>query len=76
MLITRRDELQDLFNELGYDDQGKKIGTKYGASTTHWSKLSPRVEAGGSGSCPLLLIGITRKCYVDDMRGVPLRTKP
>lgn len=76
VLITRRDELQEVFNSLGYDTEGKKIGQKYGASTTHWSKLSPLIEAGGNGSCPLLLVGITRQCYLDDMPKVPLRIRP
>lgn len=31
---------------------------KYGASTTWWDKLVPRVNLGGGGECPLLLIGI------------------
>ncbi len=61
VIITRCDELQALFDSLG-------IGKKYGASTTHWSKLMPRAEAGGGGSCPLLLIGIRQACYLDDMR--------
>lgn len=59
VIITRTDELQELFNDLG-------VGTKYGASTTHWSKLIPRVDASGAGSCPLLLVGITRRCYRED----------
>jgi hypothetical protein len=62
VIITRRDELQGIFDSLGRD-----IGKKYGASTTHWGKLIPRVEAGGAGSCPLLLVGITAKCYRDDL---------
>lgn len=61
VIITRMDELQDLFDSLG-----REIGRKYGASTTHWSKLIPRVEAAGAGDCPLLLVGITRRCYTDD----------
>jgi hypothetical protein len=32
--------------------------TKYGASTTWWEKLLPRVNLGGGGECPLLLVGI------------------
>jgi hypothetical protein len=55
-IITRTDELQDLFDELG-------VGHKYGASTTHWSKLAPRIDSGGGGTCPLLLIGIKSNCY-------------
>lgn len=31
---------------------------KYGQSSTHWNKLIPRVNLGGGGECPLLLIGI------------------
>ena len=64
VLITRMDELQKIFDKLG-----RAIGKKYGASTTHWSKLMPRVEAGGAGACPLLLVGITANCYTDDFLG-------
>jgi hypothetical protein len=54
VIITRGDELQDLFVELGR-------GSSYGASTTHMSKLLPRIE-GGSG-CPILAFGISRSLY-------------
>jgi Restriction endonuclease BglII len=64
VLITRMDELQEIFDSLG-----KAIGGKYGASTTHWGKLWPRIETGGAGACPLLLVGITKTCYVDDVAG-------
>jgi hypothetical protein len=60
VILTRMDDLQELFNSLG-------VGKKYGASTTHWGKLIPKLTAGGAGTCPLLLIGITRKCYKDDL---------
>jgi hypothetical protein len=56
VIITRQSELQTIFNQLG-------IGTKYGASTTHWNKLMPKVDGGGAGCCPLLLIGIGPNCY-------------
>lgn len=56
VIITRVSELQVLFNQLD-------IGKKYGASTTHWDKLIPKVNGGGAGGCPLLLIGITEACY-------------
>ncbi len=61
VIITRMDELQVIFDKLG-----RKIGNKYGASTTHWGKLIPRLEAGEGGTCPLLLVGITTRCYRDD----------
>lgn len=72
VIVTRRDELQDIFDSLPpvWDEKWKRwaeIGEKYGASTTHWSKLIPRVDAGSAGACPLLLIGITAGCYRDDL---------
>lgn len=56
VIITRVGELQKLFDGLG-------IGNKYGNSTTLWEKLIPKVNGGGAGGCPLLLVGITEKCY-------------
>jgi hypothetical protein len=38
--------------------RGLTGGVKYGESTTHWNKLVPRVNLGGGGECPLLLVGI------------------
>ena len=60
VIITRSDELQDIFNAL---DKGKS----YGASTTHMSKLLPRIEGGGGGGCPTLVFGITQALYVEDI---------
>lgn len=31
---------------------------KYGQSSTHWDKIIPRINLGGGGECPLLVIGI------------------
>lgn len=59
ILITRSDELQDVFDEIGR-------GKSYGASTTHMSKLLPRIEGGGGAGCPLLVFGITKELYVED----------
>jgi len=56
IIITRCDELQDIFNDLGR-------GKSYGNSTTHMSKLLPRIEGGAGAGCPLLVIGITKKTY-------------
>jgi hypothetical protein len=56
VIITRLSELQKLFEELGK-------GASYGASTTHWNKLIPKVDGGGAGCCPLLLVGMGRACY-------------
>lgn len=59
VIITRCDELQDIFKDLGR-------GSSYGASTTHMSKLLPRIEGGGGAGCPLLVFGISRNLYVED----------
>jgi hypothetical protein len=56
VIITRLSELQMLFDELGK-------GESYGNSTTHWDKLIPKVESGGAGGCPLLLVGMGMECY-------------
>lgn len=59
VIITRLSELQALFNDLGK-------GKSYGASTTHWDKLIPKVNGGGAGGCPLLLVGMGMNCYDPD----------
>lgn len=50
VMITRLTELNQHFKKLG-------------PSTTHWDKLIPRVDGGGAGGCPLLLIGMGLACY-------------
>jgi hypothetical protein len=59
IIITRSDELQEVFNQIGR-------GSSYGNSTTHMSKLLPRIEGGGGAGCPLLVFGITRALLVED----------
>lgn len=59
VIITRCDELQDIFDALGR-------GSSYGASTTHMSKLLPRIQGGGGAGCPILVFGIRRTLYVED----------
>lgn len=59
IIVTRCDNLQDIFNELGR-------GSSFGASTTHMSKLLPRIEGGGGGGCPVLVIGISNALYIED----------
>ena len=36
----------------------KSNNFKYGQSSTHWDKIIPRVNLGGGGECPLLVVGI------------------
>lgn len=59
IVITRCDELQNIFKSLGR-------GPSYGASTTHISKLIPRIEGGGGGGCPILVFGIKDTLYEED----------
>jgi hypothetical protein len=56
VIVTRCDELQEIFDALGRGDS-------YGASTTHMAKLLPRIQGGGGAGCPLLVFGITKKLY-------------
>lgn len=49
VIVTRGPRLQDRLS---------KLDKKYGASTTHWGKIVPRINLGGGGECPLLVIGI------------------
>jgi len=56
IIVTRCDELQEVFAELGR-------GSSYGNSTTHMSKLLPRLEGGAGGGCPILVLGIRKALY-------------
>lgn len=59
VIITRTDELQEVFDKLGR-------GSSFGNSTTHMSKLLPRIRGGGGAGCPLLVFGIKKSLYVED----------
>jgi len=60
VIVTRSSDLQQkVFKPLG-------IGKKYGASTTHLDKLIPKIEGGGAGGCPLLVIAVKSGSYVED----------
>ena len=59
VIITRSTELQRIFKSLGK-------GNSYGSSTTHHSKLWPRLEGGGGGGCPVLTFAIKPELYVED----------
>lgn len=58
VLLTRGPDLANLFKTLG-------VQGKYGASTTHWDKLMPRLQSGRAGGCPILALGISKKLYLD-----------
>lgn len=56
VIVTRSDELQEIFNSLGR-------GSSYGPSTTILSKLVSKIEGGGAGGCPVLTFGIKKSLY-------------
>jgi hypothetical protein len=56
IIVTRSDELDDLFKDLG-------IYAKYGPSTTILSKLLFKVSSGALGGCPLIVFGIKKNSY-------------
>jgi hypothetical protein len=60
IIITRCDELQEIFNDLGR-------GSSYGASTTHMGKLLPRIQGGSGGGCPILVIGIKKTLFEENI---------
>jgi hypothetical protein len=60
VIITRSDELSEIFKRMG------KAGS-YGQSTTHMSKLIPRLEGGGSGGCPVIAFGIGERLFEEDL---------
>jgi hypothetical protein len=60
IIVTRCDELQNIFDDLGR-------GASYGTSTTHMGKLLPRIEGGSGGGCPLLAIGLKSTLYEEDI---------
>jgi restriction endonuclease BglII len=71
IIVTRSTMLQEIFRSLG-----KKVGSKYGSSTTHMEKLLPRIEGGGGGGCPILAFGITNSKYVVDSAPIVEQVTP
>jgi hypothetical protein len=60
VIITRCDELQQIFNALGKGDS-------YGPTTTILSKLKRKLDGGAGGGCPVLAIGMKSTAYLDDI---------
>lgn len=59
VIITRCDELQNIFNGLGK-------GGSYGPTTTILSKLKRKLNGGAGGGCPVLAVGMKSTLYLDD----------
>lgn len=73
VIITRSEELNDIFKTVYYYDKSsktwKQVMQKYGASTTWMGKLIYRLDSRRNGGCPILAIGIKKKCIVDWQEG-------
>lgn len=69
VIITRAQELNDVFKTIyDYDTKSgtwKPILRKYGASTTWMGKLTSRLDSRRNGGCPILAVGIRKKCITD-----------
>jgi hypothetical protein len=46
------------------------VANKYGAATTHWEKLSARMDRGVGNPCPLLLIGLPASIVTFDFGSI------
>lgn len=60
LIVTRATSLESVLKAAGRNP------TTYGKATTHTDKLYPKIRGGGAGGCPILVLGITKECYVDD----------
>ncbi len=58
IIVTRSEELNDIFRSIG-------ILKKYGASTTWMGKLTDRLDSRRNGGCPILAVGIKKSCIED-----------
>ncbi len=57
VIVTRGPSLQKYIGSV--IKTGSRVGSKkYGTSSTHWDKIIPRVNLGGGGECPLIVVGI------------------
>ncbi len=57
VIVTRGPELQRCVGPVIKTSE-RQHGLKYVQSTTHREKLIPRINLGGGGECPILVIGI------------------
>ena len=73
IIITRSEELNDVFRTVhdfdSRDSKWKPILRKYGASTTWMGKLLTRLDSRRNGGCPVLAIGMKKKCITDWYEG-------
>lgn len=68
VIVTRCDELQDIFDAMGKGDS-------YGSTTTILSKLIRKLDGGAGGGCPVLAIGMKKSLYLDDIKDPSLSSR-
>lgn len=57
VIVTRGPTLQRYIGPV--IKTGRTAGSKkFGTSTTHWDKIIPRINLGGGGECPIIVVGI------------------
>lgn len=61
VIITRCDELQEIFDAMGKGDS-------YGSTTTILSKLMRKLDGGAGGGCPVFVAGMKKSLYLDDIK--------
>ncbi len=61
VVITRTTALQDTLKAVG------RKSTTFGKATTHTEKLYPKLQGGGAGGCPVLVLGIKPGAFRDDL---------
>lgn len=67
VVITRSTSLQRWLHQR-FQLFDKDRGT-FGASTTHFDKLAPKIAGGGAGGCPVFVFAMTEHLYLDDRSG-------
>jgi hypothetical protein len=69
VVVTRSTSLQRWLHQR-FKLFEKDRGT-FGASTTHFDKLEPKIVGGGAGGCPVFVFSMTEQLYVDDRPAPP-----
>lgn len=64
IIFTRSEDLECVFDKIELPN-GKKASSKYGASSTHMSRLTSRLDSHQAGGCPVIAIGIKSACLVE-----------
>jgi hypothetical protein len=57
VIVTRGPAFQRIAGPV-VKTSAKSGNLKYGSSSTHWDKIIPRINLGGGGECPIIVVGI------------------